>query len=388
MASTTAAALGRALLALAVPLVFLAEHYYVYHRALAAPNWPTPWRLGGAMLLALLLLNFLYVLLTRDRSYLGERLNGVLTHTAYVWLGVLFLCIVVFGIADLIAVVLRLWQPQAYTAQTHALVSLGVAGLAILLALRNGIGPVAVRPVSVQLQTLPGDFAGLRIVQLSDVHIGSVLKAAWLRRVVAKVNALQPDLVVITGDLVDGSVAQLAQEVAPLADLASKHGVFFVTGNHEYYSGAPEWVAHLPTLGIEVLDGRLCSVEVGGTGVDLLGLPDPAAVHFLGKRGPAVSELTAGRDEARPLIALAHQPVSVHELAGHGVDLQLSGHTHGGQIWPFNLLVRLQQPYVAGLYRHDARTQVYVSRGTGFWGPPMRLFAPAEITELRLSAAS
>jgi predicted MPP superfamily phosphohydrolase len=171
--------------------------------------------------------------------------------------------------------------------------------------------------------------------------------------------------------------------VAPLGTLAAKHGVFFVTGNHEYYAGADEWIAHLPTLGVRVLRNERVSVGGGADSFDLAGVDDYNAHGFPG-HGPDLQRAVSGRDPSRELVLLAHQPREVHRAAEHGVGLQLSGHTHGGQIWPWNFAVKLQQPYVAGLVRHKT-TQLYVSRGTGYWGPPMRLGAPAEITQLVLT---
>jgi hypothetical protein len=191
--------------------------------------------------------------------------------------------------------------------------------------------------------------------------------------------------VAITGDLVDGSVDELREQVAPLASLKSRQGVYFVTGNHEYYAGVNEWLAHLPTLGVRVLRNERVAVGDGTHTFDLAGVDDWSARGMPG-HGPDLARAVEGRDAARELVLLAHQPRAIHEAAKHGVGLQLSGHTHGGQIWPWNFAVKLQQPYVAGLARHSKDTQLYVSRGTGYWGPPMRLGAPAEITRIRLRA--
>jgi hypothetical protein len=199
------------------------------------------------------------------------------------------------------------------------------------------------------------------------------------------VNALNPDIVAITGDLVDGSVRKLKEHVAPLEQLKSRYGSYFVTGNHEYYSGADPWCQELSDLGIRVLRNERVSIGDGEASFDLAGIDDHEARRF--GRPPDLARAVAGRDPNRELILLAHQPRAGFEADKHGVGLQLSGHTHGGQIWPWTYLVYLQQPIVAGLSR-IGRTQVYVSRGTGYWGPPLRLYAPPEITKIVLECGA
>jgi predicted MPP superfamily phosphohydrolase len=201
---------------------------------------------------------------------------------------------------------------------------------------------------------------------------------------------LKPDLIVITGDLVDGSVEELRHHVAPLADLQSLQGTYFITGNHEYYSGVDAWCTYIASLGVHILRNARVSISRNSTedSFDLAGVDDWASRHFPGE-GPNIRKALVNRDPNKVVILLAHQPVAVDEAATYDVDLQLSGHTHGGQIWPFTCLVYLQQPYTQGLYRHgDTQTQVYVSPGTGFWGPPMRLGTSAEITHITLRSAS
>jgi uncharacterized protein len=196
------------------------------------------------------------------------------------------------------------------------------------------------------------------------------------------VNALDPDVVAITGDLVDGSVAELREHVAPLRDLRARYGVFFCTGNHEYYSGANEWVAELGTLGVKVLRNERVTIGEGEDVLDIAGVDDFNAP----KKGHDLKTAMHGRDPSREVVLLAHQPRSVFEAAEHDIGLQLSGHTHGGQIFPWNYLVRLQQPFVVGL--HKLRdTWVYVHRGTGYWGPPMRVGIKPEIAQITLVRA-
>ena len=247
--------------------------------------------------------------------------------------------------------------------------------------------PAPVRPVTIRLERLPAALHGFSIVQLTDIHVGPTIGRRFVEDVVARTNALEPDLVAITGDLVDGHVSDLAESIAPLAQLRARHGVFFVTGNHEYFSGADAWVNELTRMGIRVLQNERVVIGNGVASFDLAGVDDPSAVHYGGlPPNEAVARALAGRDPTRELVLLAHQPRSALDAAPFGVGLQLSGHTHGGQLWPFGLIVLLQQPFTAGLHRHG-QSQVYVSRGTGYWGPPMRLAAPSEITHLRLESA-
>jgi len=204
--------------------------------------------------------------------------------------------------------------------------------------------------------------------------------------IVERTNALAPDIIAITGDLVDGSVASLWDAVAPLQKLRARYGVFFVTGNHEYFSGVGPWMEALGRLGIRVLGNERVSIGTGADGFDLAGVHDYSAARIAPEHRSDVAAALAGRDPGREVILLAHQPKSVVEASKLGVGLQLSGHTHGGQLWPFTFFVRLAQPYVVGLHRHGD-TQIYVSPGTGFWGPPMRLGTRSEITRITLSSA-
>jgi predicted MPP superfamily phosphohydrolase len=240
-----------------------------------------------------------------------------------------------------------------------------------------------VKKIRIALRRMQPKKVGYRIVQLSDIHVGPTIGRKFIEQIVAQTNALDPDVIVITGDLVDGSVAILRDAVAPLAALKAKDGVFFVTGNHEYYSGVDEWLAHLPSLGIRVLRNERVVLGEGSDAIELAGVDDWSARGFGHGHGADLGQALAGRDRGRVLILLAHQPKQIIEAAREDVDLQLSGHTHGGQMFPFGYLVGLQQPYVAGFHMHEG-TALYVSRGTGYWGPPMRVGSPAEITQIEL----
>ncbi len=238
----------------------------------------------------------------------------------------------------------------------------------------------------VPLATLPRALGGFTIVQLSDLHVGMTIGREFVERVVARANALSPDLIALTGDLVDGPVDDLIGDVTPLGDLRARHGVFAITGNHEYYAGVDGWIAAISRLGIRYLRNERVAIERDGGGFDLAGVDDYGADGYPG-HGEDIPRALAGRDPTRAVVLLAHQPRQVHNAAENGVDLQLSGHTHGGQIWPWHYIVKIQQ---RGLLvgRYDiGDTALYVTRGCGYWGPPVRLFAPLEITRVILRTA-
>ncbi|GAB3966194.1 metallophosphoesterase [Plantactinospora veratri] len=248
---------------------------------------------------------------------------------------------------------------------------------------RTALGPPQIDRVQIPLAKLPRSMDGLRIATVSDIHIGPLTGRAHTERIVATINRLDADLVAVVGDLVDGTVGELGPAAAPLRDLRSRYGSFFVTGNHEYYSGVEEWVVELDRIGLRVLQNRREEILARGGALDLAGVNDPAGEGLGFAAGPDFDAALGGRDPSRPVVLLAHQPINVHEAAKHGVDLQLSGHTHGGQIVPFNLLVGLQQPVVSGHATIDG-TQLYVTNGAGFWGPPVRVGAPPQVTLVEL----
>jgi hypothetical protein len=274
--------------------------------------------------------------------------------------------------------------PGWFAASAGAVV---LAALAVtLLGLFNARRPARVKAVDVPLPGLPPALQGLRIAQISDLHVGPTIKRDFLQRVVDTVNALDVDIVAVTGDLVDGSVAELREHVAPLGQLRSRHGSFFVTGNHEYYSGAKPWIAELRRLGVRVLMNEHVVLRHQQAPIVLAGVADYSAHHFEPDHKSDPFMAVAGAPDAAVKILLAHQPRSAKAAEAAGFHLQLSGHTHGGQFLPWNFFVRFQQPFTAGLHGLKSLL-VYTSRGTGYWGPPKRFGAPSEITHLRLVAA-
>jgi predicted MPP superfamily phosphohydrolase len=242
-----------------------------------------------------------------------------------------------------------------------------------------------VKRVPIQIADLPKDLEGFRIVQITDIHVNPTFRRADVEKIVAKVNSLGADVVALTGDLVDGSVEQLAYDVAPLKQVVSSYGNYFVTGNHEYYSGAIDWVRQVRRLGFTVLLNEHRMIARGSARLLLAGVTDYRGGNFFPDHRSDPKKAMGPDPEADVKILLAHQPKNIFEAAGSGYDLQISGHTHGGQFFPWNLLVRFTQPYVSGLHTHR-NTRIYVSRGTGYWGPPVRLGSPSEITLIKLTS--
>ena len=269
-----------------------------------------------------------------------------------------------------------------------ALVVPVAALLVTVLGFWNARRTARVVRVDVPVAALPAALDGFTVAQITDIHVGPTIKQHYLQAIVRKVNALEADMVAITGDLVDGKVHELTDHVAPLAQLRSRHGSFFVTGNHEYYSGAHAWMAELRRLGVRVLMNEHVVLQQNQAAVVLAGVADFHADRFdPSHRSDPHAAIAGAPLDAGVRLLLAHQPRSAFEAAKAGFDLQLSGHTHGGQFWPWNLFVPLQQPFTAGL-RKLQDLWVYTSRGTGYWGPPKRFGAPSEITLLRLVAAA
>ncbi|MFI6367065.1 metallophosphoesterase [Nocardia sp. NPDC050630] len=243
-----------------------------------------------------------------------------------------------------------------------------------------------VRTVDVAIRGLGPALDGLRMVVITDTHYAALDRLRWSEQVVEVVNAQQPDIACHAGDLADGSVEKRHPQVDPLGKIDAPLGRFYITGNHEYFGDAPGWIEHMTSIGWQPLHNQHETITRGGDRLVLAGIDDPTGVSVPG-HGPDLPAALAGADPDAPVILLAHQPRQVAEAAAAGVALQISGHTHGGQIWPFHYLVRLEQPVVAGLSRHGEHTQLYTSRGTGFWGPQFRVFAPSEITVLVLRSA-
>lgn len=358
--------------------VFATLHAIIAWRLVGAPSWAAPVELAGFAAIAMLFASVPGALASR---VLGERVPRWVVGLGFRWMGLMFYWFVLSLVAEPLVRAGAWWAPGAPWAEAAAgavvLLGLGLSGVAI-----SGARVPPIKRVDVPIAGLDPRLDGLRIAQLSDLHIGHTIRGEFVRAVVARTNAEAPDLVALTGDFVDGSVPDLAADAAPLGDLRARHGVFFVTGNHEYFTGAAEaWCTELRRLGIDVLRNEARTVRHDGAELDVVGLDDPLANEP--GHGPDPERAFAGLRPGRASVLLAHQPIFGEVAAAAGISLVLSGHTHGGQLWPFSAVVRLVQPIVAGLERVGS-AWVYVSRGTGWWGPPMRLGAPNEITVLTL----
>ncbi|MFF7591524.1 metallophosphoesterase [Kitasatospora purpeofusca] len=270
-------------------------------------------------------------------------------------------------------------ERRLFVARAVAIGASGAAAAVVGTGMYGVLRGPRLKQVTVPLAKLPAGADGYRIAVVSDIHLGPILGRAHTQRIVDTINAAKPDLITIVGDLVDGTVPELGRDAEPLAQLRARDGAYFVTGNHEYFSGAAPWVDFVRELGVHPLQNA--RVELGG--FDLAGVNDIA-----GERegdGPDFGRALGDRDPARTAVLLSHQPVTIHDAVRHGVDLQLSGHTHGGQLWPGNYVAELANPTVAGLERYGD-TQLYVTRGAGAWGPPVRVGAPSDITVVTLAS--
>lgn len=382
-------------------------HHYLWRRLVRDTGVPHPWRRVMTVSLALLAVSMPLMM------WASRQIDADIGRTAgwpvFLWIGFSILLLGGFLLVDMLRLLrwsVRYGIPRVRTGQASAPRASApadpgrrqffarVAGGAVVTAatgamgmgVRAARGRIPIKEVPVVLSRLPPALDGFAIVQLTDVHVGYTISRAVIQDLVAQANAARPDLIAITGDLVDGDVATLAHAVAPLAELRAPHGVYFVTGNHEYYAGVESWLDELRRLGIRVLRNERVRIGADAASFDLAGIDDYQAVQFGNGHGADLGRAMAGRDPGREVVLLAHQPRQVHDAVRHGIGLQLSGHTHGGQIWPWHYLARAQQGgLLAGLSRHGD-TQLYISRGTGYWGPPLRLGAPAELARIVLRA--
>jgi predicted MPP superfamily phosphohydrolase len=370
-------------------------HLYVWKRLIRdTTRGRIRWVLTG-VLVALLVLLLAGLLLPR---FLGSRESAWLAWPGYVWFGLVVYLFLTLLALEPVRLVLRGWvkrpppdaaqakqQPmnrRVFLARTGA-VAAGAASVGLVgVGMANALGPPDLLRVPVRLRRLDPAFDGFRIAVVSDIHLGPLAGRAHTERIVAMINETEPDLVAIVGDLVDGTVEELGSAAEPLRDLVSREGAFFVTGNHEYFvDDTTSWLRELDRLGVQPLRNENTAIPRGAAAFDLAGVND--VVGEQRSDPPDFERALSGVDASRPTILLAHQPIQVIQASARGVDLQLSGHTHGGQMWPFHYIVRTVQPSLAGLSTVD-KTQLYVTRGAGFWGPPVRIGARPDITVVSL----
>ncbi|MEW2548821.1 metallophosphoesterase [Streptomyces sp. NPDC047002] len=345
-------------------------------------GWPVPVVVAGTVVFAGLLVAFPFLVAAghvRGRSDRAARWAD--STLGVVW--VLFTWSVLGGLAHLVLIGLGLGGTGTARGVAVAVAAVG-AGL-LAWGHHEAMRVPRVRRLDVRVPRLGGGLDGTRVVVLADTHFGPIDRAGWSRRIAEAVNALDADIVIHAGDIADGTPAQRREQSAPLGTISSRLAKVYVTGNHEYFGEAQGWLDRMADLGWEPLHNRHVVVERGGDALVLAGVDDLTAESSgLAGHRANLAQALAGADPERPVLLVAHQPKYIGQAAAAGVDLQVSGHTHGGQIWPFHHLVRIDQPVVQGLSRHGERTQLYTSRGTGFWGPPFRVFAPSEITLLTL----
>lgn len=383
-------------------------HLYVWKRLIKDTTAPgrTRWILT-AVLLALAALLVMTLVVPR---FTGVAESAWLAWPGYLWFAVVGYLLLALLVLEPVRLVLRGWvkrkpkvaattapppteDPADQAGEVNRRVFLARAGAVAAGAASVGLvgygavtalGPPNVLQVPIQLRRLDPAFNGFRIAVVSDIHLGPLLGRRHTERIVRMINETEPDLVAIVGDLVDGTVEELGHAAEPLQDLVSREGSFFVTGNHEYFvEDTMPWLRELERFGVSPLRNENTAIRRGGAAFDLAGVNDLAGEE----RGhpPDYDRALTGVDPSRPTVLLAHQPVMVADAAARGVDLQLSGHTHGGQTWPFQYIVEAVQPSLAGLSTHQD-TQLYVSRGAGFWGPPVRVGAPPDISVLTLES--
>ena len=348
-------------------------------------DWPLPVFLVGTVVFAATLLGFPLLAVRGHGRRRDDRASRIADTTlGVVW--VLFVWSVLGNLLRLVLLAAGVGDPD----RSRIVVAVVVVVSAGLLAWGHfeAMRTPRVRRLDVTVPRLGRGLDGTRVVLLADTHYGPIDRADWSARVAEVVNGLDADVLCHAGDIADGTPDMRREQAAPLGTMRSRLAKIYVTGNHEYFGEAQGWLDRMADLGWEPLHNRHVVVERGGDRLVLAGVDDvTAASSGLAGHRTDLDAALSGADPELPVLLMAHQPKYIDQAAAAGIDLQLSGHTHGGQMWPFNFLVRIDQPVVQGLSRHGARTQLYTSRGTGFWGPPFRIFAPSEITLLTLRAA-
>lgn len=366
-------------------LVLLLLHSVPWSLLVMAPAWPAVVTLIGTAVFALMLVAFPLLMM---RGH-GKRHNDGLAVIGDSWLGIIWQLFVWSTIGWLISFVLQVaGVPHLVSARwVAAVVGVWTVGI-LLLGFQRAMRVPPARETDVLIPRLGQGLDGLRLVIIADTHFGPIKRGGWSRRLVERVNELDADVLAHVGDLADGTVAMRHDQVEPLRNARGRLARVYITGNHEYFSGAGEWIRHMTELGWDALHNRHLVISRGGDQLIVAGVDDlTAAGSGEDDQGADLAKALAGSDPALPILLLAHQPKQIKQSIAGGVDLQISGHTHGGQLWPFHYLVMLDQRSLHGLVGFGSRTQLYTSRGSGFWGPPFRVFAPNELSVLTLRSA-
>lgn len=370
---------------LQIPIVFLIGTTYIVARLV--PGLPTS-EMQTALIIGMALVYLIVIIGFMFRHDISTPKTDKIAWISFLFLGLFSWLFVLTVLRDVVLLLSSFTPDHWYTLikQNSVYAVFGLSFLATLIGLFNARRTPAIVKVDVTVPNLPAALNGFTIAQISDLHVGPTIKKGFVKKTVNATNALNADTIVLTGDLIDGDVAGLQEHTNELAALKAPHGVFAVTGNHEYYSGADQWIAEYRRLGMRVLQNEHEVIQQGDATLIMAGVTDYTAGKFDSSQNsdPALALRNSPPDAALKIL-LAHQPRSIHAAEPAGFDLQLSGHTHGGQIWPWRYFIPLQQPFTAGLHTHGAM-QIYISQGTGYWGPPLRFGAKSEISLIRLHA--
>ncbi|MDA3917168.1 MAG: metallophosphoesterase [Deltaproteobacteria bacterium] len=379
-----------------VTIIVLSTHYYLWLRLIRDTGLSGLYKNIGTYSLIAFTLSFPIALLA-DRI-LPLKYSFPLLWLSYFWIGVMMLLFFLLFSIDMIKIVVYIFQKLTTAGEEIAnperrefVSGLIASAASTIVLISSGIGVknyysnAVVKKFNVSLKGLPEALKGFKIVQISDLHLGQMMTKKILEQIVDQVNGLKPDLIAITGDLADGSTAKLLNEANPLKNLKADKGIYFVTGNHEYYSGVENWTLAIDKMGIKVLNNENIKIRKKDDYFYLAGVTDHEGKNFGREHASDFKKALSGLENGKKKILLAHQPIAVKKASEYGTDLVLAGHTHGGQIWPFNYFVYLQQRYLKGFYDYNG-TKLYVNQGTGCWGPPVRLGSKNEITQIILDA--
>ncbi len=379
-----------------VTIIVLSIHYYLWLRLIKDTGLSGLYKNIGTYSLIVFAIS-LPIALLADRI-LPLKYSFPLLWLSYFWIGVMMLLFFLLFSMDMIKIPIYIFQKLTMAGEEitnpgrREFVSGVLASAAsTIVFISSGIGVknyysnAIVKKFNVSLKGLPEAFKGFKIVQISDLHLGQMMTKKTLEEIVDQVNRLKPDLIAITGDLADGPTGKLLSEADPLKNLKAEKGIYFVTGNHEYYSGVEKWTLAIEKMGIKVLNNENIKIKRADDYFYLAGVTDHEGKNFGKEHAADFKKAFSRLEHGKKKILLAHQPIAVQKASEYGTDLVLAGHTHGGQIWPFNYLVYLQQPYLKGFYDYNG-TKLYVNQGTGCWGPPLRLGSQNEITQIILDA--